>query len=104
MLLHDTQTDLEPVALSLHHKIRDLSTKRQNRTGLRQKAKWAPYEEKHFRRLIEDITGLVNDLVELFPAAQASQKELCKTEMAEMGKNGRLQTLKAVAEDQDKFL
>ena len=49
LLLHNTQTDLEPVALSLHHKMRDLSIQRQNRTGLRQKAKWALYEEKHLK-------------------------------------------------------
>ena len=38
LLLQDTRTDLEPVALSLHHKMRDLSIKRQHQTGLRQKA------------------------------------------------------------------
>ncbi|KAL9588320.1 MAG: hypothetical protein Q9179_008005, partial [Wetmoreana sp. 5 TL-2023] len=64
--------------------MRDLSIKRQNQTPLRQKAKWAFYEEKHFKRLIEDITSLVNDLIELFPAAQESQKQLCKTEVAEI--------------------
>ena len=104
MILHDTQTDLEPVALSLHHKMHNLSIKRQNRTSLRQKAKWALYEEKHFRRLMEDITGSVDDLVKLFPAAHASQKELCKTEVAEMDINGNLQILQAVVETQDKLL
>ncbi|KAI4264574.1 MAG: hypothetical protein L6R42_000325, partial [Xanthoria sp. 1 TBL-2021] len=80
LLVHDTQTDLEPAASSLHNKMRDLSIKRQNQTRLRQKAKWALYEEKHFKRLIEDITSLVNDLIKLFPTAQESQKQLCKTE------------------------
>ncbi|KAL8695673.1 MAG: hypothetical protein Q9201_007989 [Fulgogasparrea decipioides] len=65
LLVHDTQTDLEPAALSLHNKMRDLSIKRQNQTPLRQKAKCALYEEKHFKRLIEDITSLVNDLIEI---------------------------------------
>jgi hypothetical protein len=70
---------MEPVAATLHLKMRELAIKRQNRTGLRQKAKWAPYEEKHFRRLIEDVTKLVTGLTELFPAAQSSQRALCET-------------------------
>ena len=35
LLIHDTQTDLEPVALFLHYKIRDLLIKRDKRTCLR---------------------------------------------------------------------
>ncbi|KAL8909867.1 MAG: hypothetical protein Q9171_004817 [Xanthocarpia ochracea] len=104
LLVHDTQTDLEPAALSLHNKMRDLSIKRQNQTPLRQKAKWALYEEKHFKRLIEDITSLVSDLTELFPAAQASQKQLCKAEVAEMGAKENLPMLGAVVKSQDKLL
>ena len=39
LLVHDAQKDLESAALILHHKMRDLSIKRQNQTGLRQKTK-----------------------------------------------------------------
>ncbi|KAL8924559.1 MAG: hypothetical protein Q9172_002643 [Xanthocarpia lactea] len=100
----DLLTDLEPAALSLHNKMRDLSIKRQNQTPLRQKAKWALYEEKHYKRLIEDITSLVSDLTELFPAAEASQKQLCKAEVAEMGAKENLPMLGAVVKSQDKLL
>ncbi|KAL8855242.1 MAG: hypothetical protein Q9178_008099 [Gyalolechia marmorata] len=104
LLVYNTQMDLEPTALTLHNKIRDLSIKRQNQTGLRQKAKWALYEEKYFKRLIEDITSLVNDLIELFPAAQASQKKLCTAEVAEMSAKGNLLMLETVVKSQDKLL
>ena len=104
LLVHDTQTDLEPATLSLHNKMRDLSIKRQNQTRLRQKAKWALYEEKHFKRLIEDITSLVNDLIELFPAAQESQKKLCTAEVAEMNAKEDLPMLGAVVKSQDRLL
>lgn len=104
MLVHDTQTDLEPAALSLHNKMRDLSIKRQNQTPLRQKAKWALYEQKHFKRLIEDITSLVNDLIELFPAAQESQKQLCKAEVAEISAKENLPMLGNAVKSQDKLL
>ena len=104
VLVHNSQVDLEPAALTLHNKMRDLSIKRQNQTGLRQKAKWALYEEKHFKRLIEDITSLVDDLIELFPAAQASQKTLCTAEVAEMSAEGNLSMLETVVQGQDTLL
>lgn len=104
LLVHDTQADLEPAALTLHNKMRDLAIKRQNQTGLRQKAKWALYEEKHFKRLIEDITSLVDSLVELFPAAQAPQEKLCTAEVAEMSAEGNLPMLEAIVQGQDKLL
>ena len=96
--------DLEPSALTLHNKLRDLSIKRQNQTGLQQKAKWALHEEKHFKRLIEDITSLIDDLIELFPAAQASQQKLCTAEVVEMSAKGNLPLLKTVVQGQDKLL
>ncbi|OCL12034.1 hypothetical protein AOQ84DRAFT_421474 [Glonium stellatum] len=70
-----TQTGLGPLGAALHQKMRELSVKRQNRTPLQRKVKWALYEEKQFKRLIEDVTGLVNSLVELYPAAQPFRKE-----------------------------
>jgi hypothetical protein len=104
LIVYDPQTDLEPMTATLHQKMRELCIKRQNRTGLRQKAKWALYEEKHFRRLIEDVTDLVNDLVDLFPAAQASQRALCEIEVSELGTEESLPVLKEIAASQDKYL
>ena len=104
LLVHDTQMDLEPAALSLYNKMRDLSIKRQNQTRLRQKARWALYEEKHFKSLIEDIASLVDDLIELFPAVQALPKTLCKAEVAEMAADEYLPTLEAVVKGQDRLL
>ena len=102
--MHDTQVDLESAALTLYSKMRDLSIKRQNQTSLRQKAKWALYQEKHFKKLIENITSLVNDLIELFPAAQTSQKKLCTAEVAEMSAKRNLPMLGKVVKSQDKLL
>jgi hypothetical protein len=101
LLVFDTQADLEPVVASLHQKMRNLSIQRQNSTGMTQKVKWALFEEKHFARLIEDITGLVNDLVELFPAARATQRELCEIEVSEMATDENIPILKDVASNQD---
>jgi hypothetical protein len=104
LLVYNMQTDLEPVTAFLHDKMRELSINRQNRTGLRHKAKWALYGEKSLRRLIEDVTDLVNDLIELFPAAHASQRELCEIEVSEIGTDENLPVLKDIAAGQDEYL
>ncbi|MCJ1227993.1 hypothetical protein MMC12_004652 [Toensbergia leucococca] len=104
LLVYDKQNDLGPVTAFLHDKMRDLSIKRQNQTGLRQKAKWALYQEKQFKRLIKDVTDLVDDLVELFPAAQASQRQLCELEVSEVGTDEGLRVLKDITASQDKYL
>lgn len=62
------------------------------------------YEEKSFKRLIEDVTDLVSDLVELFPATQALQQKLGETEVSEIGTNESLPILKDIVADQDKYL
>ena len=104
LMVLDVQADMDPIHRSLHEKMRDLSIKRQNGTALRQKVKWALYEEKHFKRLIEDIIDLVNDLVEVFPAAEQVQRELCEVEASEIGTSESLAILKSIASSQDKEL
>jgi hypothetical protein len=62
------------------------------------------YQEKHFRRLIEDITELVDSLIELFPATQQSQRELCDREVSAIGDGEGMSVLKGIAAAQDKLL
>jgi hypothetical protein len=104
LVVYDPQTDLNAAAAKLHLKMRQLAIERQNRTGIRQKAKWALYQEKQFRRLIEDITELVDSLVELFPAAQQSQRELCDLEVSAIGEGEGISILRDIAAAQDKLL
>lgn len=102
--VYNPQTDLDSAMAKLHEKMRQLAIERQNRSGIRQKAKWALYREKQFRRLMEDITELVDGLVELFPAAQQSQRELCDLEVSRMGEGEGIPVLKEIAAAQDKLL
>lgn len=81
----------------LHNKMQQLAIERQNRSGVRQKAKRALYQEKQFRRIIEDITELVDSLVELFPATQQVQRELCDTEVSAIGESEAIPVLKGIA-------
>lgn len=101
---YDPQTDLEPPLAVLHEKMRQLSIERQNQANVRQKAKWALYEEKNFRRLIEDVTERVNALVELFPASEAHQQQLCKSEVSILGASEGVSVLREIAVEQDKLL
>jgi hypothetical protein len=98
------QTDLDPCPAELHQKMRQLSLDRQNSSGLRQKVKWALYQEKQFRRLIEDIMELVDNLVMLFPNSQQYQRQLCDAEVSAVGGNEAISMLREIAADQDKLL
>ncbi|KAF2623383.1 hypothetical protein BU25DRAFT_414388 [Macroventuria anomochaeta] len=104
LAVYDPQTDLYPAVAKLHNKMRQLAIERQNRSGVRQKAKWALYQEKQFRRLIEDVTELVDGLVELFPATQQTQRELCDREVSAIGDGEGMSVLKEIAAAQDRLL
>jgi hypothetical protein len=104
LVVYNPQTDLEPAMAKLHEKMRQLAIERQNRSGVRQKAQWALYQEKQFRRLIEDISELVNDLDNLFPATQQSRRDLCDIEVSTIGEGQGISVLREIAADQDKLL
>jgi hypothetical protein len=107
----DSNTELDENSASLHNALRQLAIQRQGKTGLRQKAKWALYEEKHFTRLIEDVRTLVTDLVEAFPAVEDAQKQLSETEVVQLKNNNNnnqtndsLSLLQKVAAGEDEHL
>ena len=104
LVVYNPQKDLDPPKAKLHEQMRQLAIDRQNQSGVRQRVKWALYQEKHFHRLIEDITEHVDSLVELFPATQQAQRELCDTEASAFGENEAISVLKEIAAVQDKFL
>lgn len=96
-------TDMDPAFLALNNKMRDLAIKRQNGTGLLKKASWALYHNSEFSKLIEDITTLIENLENLFPAP-ASQLELVKQEAAKLNDNQELQLVENATEGVDKLL
>jgi hypothetical protein len=102
--LYSSPEDLNPEMSSVRDKLRALSVKRQNVTPLKHKAKWALYEEKHFRKLIEDISSTVDGLISLFPSAEPIQRGLCDQEAAELVTQETRQILRDIAAEQDKLL
>ncbi|EEP76507.1 predicted protein [Uncinocarpus reesii 1704] len=102
---YDPKTDLDKTRTLLHKKMREFELKRQSSANLREKAKWALYEEKRFSRLIEDITALTNGLIDLFPAAEQIQRQPCLAEVTKLDfQNDSLPLLQEAAADQDNLL
>ncbi|PGH06953.1 hypothetical protein AJ80_08085 [Polytolypa hystricis UAMH7299] len=101
----DPAEELDGVSASLHQKMEDLAKKRQGKSELEQDQATILYEEKNFARLIEDISELVDGLVDLFPGIQEEQRKLCEEEVSGLNANeGALSLLKEVAAGQDKLL
>ncbi|KAL7762699.1 hypothetical protein ACKLNR_009234 [Fusarium oxysporum f. sp. zingiberi] len=82
----------------------DLALKRQKRTSFAKKAAWALYEEKHLNRLIEDVSPLVRDLVELFQPAQETQKQLSLEEAEDLKSEKGIAALQEAIDGEDEFL
>lgn len=58
LLVCDARAEQELTAFSLHDKMGSLCFRRQDRTGLQRKVKWALYEERHFRKFMDDFEGI----------------------------------------------
>lgn len=104
LLTHDPQSDLDPQPQRLRLPMRKHSTKRQSGTNIVKKTTWALYEKKRLDTLISDVSGFVNQLVELFPSIQDNQKLLCNTEVSAVGDTRDLAMLKEVASSNDPYL
>ncbi|KAF4534302.1 uncharacterized protein LTHEOB_3110 [Lasiodiplodia theobromae] len=98
---YDPDTDMERQMLVLHEHMRSLAQARQKKVGLTRKTKWALYERKHFKTLLESIKALLDDLEKLLPANQFTQSSLCDEEVSSMGAQVDLPLLESVAANQD---
>lgn len=98
----DVGADLE----ATHEKMKSLALRRQRQSTFAQKAKWALYEETQFKRLIEDLDPLVKELVELFPATKAQQRQLSLEEARELraGTARGVEILQQANEGEDELL
>jgi hypothetical protein len=58
---------MQPVARGLHSRLKAAAHFRQKNTSILKKAAWALYDVKNFDKLLENITGFVDDLEKLCP-------------------------------------
>jgi hypothetical protein len=104
LALCDPHVALNTTALVLHGEMQKLSIKRQGNAGVKNRMKWALYEEKRFGRLLDDIKELVDNLIQLFPAGHAAQEKLCEEEASALAQNAEAALLKEIVSKQDKLL
>ncbi|KAF1954892.1 hypothetical protein CC80DRAFT_475619 [Byssothecium circinans] len=88
------------MTLSLREKMLDLSRKRQNGALLVKKIKFALYDEKQLKGLVDDITSLTNALVELFPAQKPKQSVLAAREVSDFSEPFRALSTAATGQDE----
>ncbi|KAI4265738.1 MAG: hypothetical protein L6R38_009210 [Xanthoria sp. 2 TBL-2021] len=105
LVVYDADTaDINSDFQRVHHRMRELAQQRQKTIGIRKKAKWALYEKKRFDRMIEDVMVFINQLVNLFPAAEDNQRGLCKLEVEAFQKPQELALLNDAAQGDDEIL
>ncbi|KAJ4066663.1 hypothetical protein NW756_010174 [Fusarium oxysporum] len=95
--------DMQPVVRGLHGRLGVVARQRQKRTGLLAKAAWALYDGKNFDRLIEQITGFVDDLEKLFPV-DTTRRKLVELEIEEVDDEPSLMALQDAAAGTDSVL
>jgi len=94
---------MDPDSLKLHQKVHRIVTQRQRNTSFAKKASWALYRKNDLESLVEDIVGLTNQLVNLFPATETRQQELSAAELNVLGDED-LRFVKQIADSQDPML
>ncbi|KAI1428852.1 prion-inhibition and propagation-domain-containing protein [Xylaria sp. FL1777] len=96
--------DMQPVAQRLHNRLNTVVSKRQKRTNVFKKAAWALYDGKNFDKLVEQLTGFVDDLEKLFPVEDI-RRTLVAMEIDEVKEDEpSLKALQSAAEDIDSVL
>jgi ElaB/YqjD/DUF883 family membrane-anchored ribosome-binding protein len=95
--------DIDPAILSLSNKMKALAIKRQKGTSILKTASWALYHRSELKELISDITSLIDNLENLFPASQ-TQLALVKQETAEIHSQQALELVETAAQGVDDVL
>lgn len=88
--------DMKPVGRALHRRLKDLACRRQKDTSLVKKTAWALYDGKSLEKIIDEITGLIDDLEKVFPVEAVCHK-LAETEIEEVEDEPSLTMLKDAA-------
>ncbi|KAH7124960.1 prion-inhibition and propagation-domain-containing protein [Dactylonectria estremocensis] len=102
-LMRFEDKDMQPVVRGLHGRLGVITRQRQKRTGLLRKAAWALYDGKNFDKLVEQITGFVDDLEKLFPV-ETTRRKLVELEIEEVDDEPSLMALQDAAVGTDSVL
>ena len=89
--------------MALSNKMKELAIRRQKGSSVLKTASWALYHRSELKELIENITSLIDNIEDLFPAPQ-SQLALVKQETAEIQDKQALGLVESAAQDVDSLL
>lgn len=76
-----------------------MSLSRRKSTSLKHRTTWALIDEQQLNKLLADITGLVRDLEDLFPAAAGTRQQLANQEAQKLTSNVDIADLLSMLKD-----
>lgn len=95
--------DLKPAIQRLHRHFGDVVRRRQEQTSLLKKTAWALYDGKQYDKLVDQITGFIDDLETIWPA-EAACRQFAEIEIEEVDDAPALNALQDVATDVDNIM
>jgi len=95
--------DMPPMLRGLHDQLGAVARQRQKRTSLSKKVTWALYDAKNFDKLINEMTGFVDSLEQLYPGGTA-RRRLVEMEIEEVADKPSLLALQEAAGGTDSVL
>lgn len=95
--------DLDTNVRDLHRHLGSTVRRRQEQTGLFKKAAWAFYDVKQYDKLVDQITGFIDDLETIWPA-EAARRRLAEIEIEEVDEGPALNALQDAATDIDSMM
>lgn len=101
VLTEETELSDKKPLKKLLSSIRSITKERQKKLSLTRKITWALYGKDNFDVLIEDVTELITDLVELFPDTQPRMEELCKEELKSVPQESIPDLVKVIDKDDE---
>lgn len=94
---------LDPNQSRIHQKVHRIIKHRQRTNRFMDKASWALYGKRDLNDLVEDVSDMTTQLINLFPATKPRQEELSADEVGQID-DENLPALKEVADAQDSIL
>ncbi|KAI8630285.1 heterokaryon incompatibility protein s [Xylariaceae sp. FL1651] len=95
---------MQPVAQKLHRRLGVIVAQRQKGTSFIKKAAWALYDRKNFEKLVNEMTGFIDNLEKLYPAREGARRKLVQMEIEEVDDEPSLDALQKAAENTDSVL
>ncbi|POR31694.1 Uncharacterized protein TPAR_08091 [Tolypocladium paradoxum] len=94
---------MQQAVRGLHSRLGLIARQRQKRTGLLKKVAWALYDGQNFDKLVEQITGFIDDLEKLFPV-ETMRRQLVEMEIETVDDEPSLLALRDAAAGTDGYL